>query len=55
MISNAIKFSEPGSIVTIKAHENDHELELTIKDQGIGMNDELIKNMFLYWVGKLII
>lgn len=48
LISNAIKFSEPGSIVTIKAHENDHELELTIKDQGIGMNDELIKNMFLY-------
>lgn len=48
LISNAIKYSEPGSIVTIKVHENDHELELTIKDQGIGMDEELIKNMFLY-------
>lgn len=48
LISNAIKFSEPGSIVTIRTHENDHDLELTIKDQGIGMNDELIKYMFLY-------
>ncbi len=45
IISNAIKFSENG-IVDIYAQYQDQILVVVIKDNGIGMNEEVVKNLF---------
>lgn len=45
IISNAIKFSENG-IVDIYAQYQDQVLFVVVKDNGIGMNEEVVKNLF---------
>ncbi|MEZ0273660.1 MAG: ATP-binding protein, partial [Roseimicrobium sp.] len=37
LISNAVKYSEPGTSVEFTAARRDHEVVLTIKDRGIGI------------------
>ncbi len=46
LISNAIKFSNPGQQVSIAAELNDKEAILSVSDNGIGMNETLINNLF---------
>ena len=46
IISNAIKFSEPGSKIEINAHIEDETVHLQLKDHGTGMPAETVKNLF---------
>lgn len=46
LLSNAIKYSHPGGKITIIAKEKDHQLEISIKDQGVGMDAETLKKLF---------
>lgn len=46
-IDNAIKFSDAGSKITLKAHSDDKELlRLTIADEGIGISEEDLPKIF---------
>lgn len=46
LIVNAIKFSPTGSVVDVKLFERDQKMELSIKDHGIGIPDELKDKIF---------
>jgi signal transduction histidine kinase len=45
-ISNSIKFTHEGGIVAISAHHENTNIIISVKDNGIGMNDYLLKNLF---------
>ncbi len=51
LASNAVKFTNDGVVsisVSRRSHEGDmHELEMKVKDSGIGMTDEQMKNLFV--------
>lgn len=44
LISNAIKFTENGTI-TIDAQSNDHGMQISVKDTGIGIYDDLKQSL----------
>jgi PAS domain S-box-containing protein len=46
LVSNAIKFSQEDTIITIDAKLNETELILSVKDQGIGIPDADQKHLF---------
>ena len=47
LLSNAIKYSDPGGKVTLTAtHVNDHEMKISVRDQGIGMSPEDCEKAF---------
>ncbi len=46
LISNGIKFTNPGGFVKIKAVESDSELTFTIQDNGIGIPQKVADNLF---------
>lgn len=46
IVSNAIKHSRPKGIITINAIQKSHEIIVEIKDTGIGMSEEIQKNLF---------
>ena len=47
LVSNAIKFTPKGGIITLSAKENSaSEVEISIKDSGIGMNEAMVNNLF---------
>jgi len=49
LLSNAIKFSRPGGKVSLTAHrfeKRDDRIVIEIIDDGIGMNDETVRNLF---------
>ncbi len=47
LISNAIKFTPRGGNIQISAKPNmDQNLEVSVKDSGIGMDTEMIENLF---------
>lgn len=46
IISNAIKFSDQGSMIEINARIENETVTLLIKDYGTGMSDETLKNLF---------
>lgn len=46
LIQNAIKFSDPGGKIKVEASENEGVAEIIISDEGIGMSDEVRKNIF---------
>lgn len=45
-INNAIKFSHPGSTVTVALLENGNRTKICVSDKGIGIPDEKIKHIF---------
>lgn len=51
LASNAVKFTNDGVVsisVARRSHDGDvHELEMKVKDSGIGMTDEQMKNLFV--------
>jgi signal transduction histidine kinase len=48
LISNAIKFTHKNGSVTVQAHRKDDEwVEIIVSDTGIGMTQELLKNLFV--------
>ncbi|MDR0661514.1 MAG: hypothetical protein LBG19_12180 [Prevotellaceae bacterium] len=46
LISNAIRYSFPGSTITISAKDNNDVIEVSVADQGIGISPENIKRIF---------
>ncbi len=46
LISNAVKFTEIGGKVTIKSRRKGEQVEVSITDTGVGMNEEKLKNLF---------
>lgn len=46
LISNAIKFTNPNGKITISAIPKDCELEISVLDNGIGINQNKIKRLF---------
>jgi len=46
LISNAIKFSNQNGVVTIDSEEQKDKLVISVKDTGIGMSQEVQKNLF---------
>lgn len=48
LLSNAIKFTHPGGIVTITAKETQEMAIISISDNGIGMDETMMKNIFTF-------
>ncbi len=46
LISNAIKFSHPGSEVKVVSEVKDDFVEITVKDQGVGIDKKELKALF---------
>lgn len=46
LLSNAIKFTHQGEIVLSVKKINEHSIRIEVKDSGIGMSQEQIKNIF---------
>lgn len=46
LLTNAIKFSYPGSTIFLKAYKEDGKIFFSIKDNGIGMSKNLLNNIF---------
>lgn len=46
LMTNAIKFTNDGGTVTISAEEKPHEWVVSVQDNGIGINDDVLKILF---------
>lgn len=46
LMTNAIKFTNDGGEVTISAAEQDSQWLITVKDNGVGMNNDVLKILF---------
>ena len=46
LVSNAIKFSDPGSTITISSRDRGSFVEVAIQDQGIGIPAEILPRLF---------
>ena len=46
LMTNAIKFTNDGGEVVIDAQDRGHEWLITVSDNGVGMNDEVLKMLF---------
>lgn len=46
LLSNALKYSEPGGIIDIQLTVDTEKMTVIIQDEGIGMSDEDIQNAF---------
>ena len=46
LLTNALKFSHPGSSVVLSARQSDGQVHLTVKDSGIGMSERLLQDLF---------
>ena len=48
LVFNALKFTATGGAVTIAAFQMpDHTVDISVTDTGIGMNKEILDNLFL--------
>lgn len=47
LISNAVKFSKPDSKIIVSAKNKDKKVILSVKDFGVGINKDDIKNLFV--------
>ena len=46
LIANAIKFTEPGGMVTLRQVVRDDAVEVVVADTGCGMNEETVRHVF---------
>jgi signal transduction histidine kinase len=46
ILSNAVKFTPKGGVITIQGKEDETNTTIAIKDSGIGMNSKMIENLF---------
>ena len=46
ILTNAIKFSEPGGLITVAAKDYGDKSELMIRDRGIGMPENVVNDLF---------
>jgi len=47
LISNAIKFTNFGGEIIVSSRIDDNKIITSVKDNGVGMDDEQINNLFL--------
>lgn len=50
LISNATKYSAPGSLITVRVHNRNKWVNLHIADEGAGMSHEDLKKIFMPFV-----
>lgn len=53
LISNAIKFTNPNGEIEVSAIQNQNNIEITVSDNGVGMNEETLNELFK--IGKTVI
>lgn len=46
LLSNAIKFTRPSGNISISSSQTDTSIEISVKDNGIGMSKRMIENIF---------
>jgi signal transduction histidine kinase len=46
LASNAVKFTPPGGTVTIEAERIDEQVEVRIRDRGVGMDQDRLNTLF---------
>lgn len=46
LISNSLKFTNKDGEIIISSTKNDNELQVSVKDSGIGMSEEAVKKLF---------
>lgn len=46
LVTNAAKYSEPGSEITVRAIRDDRHLRLSVEDQGVGIAPEMLPYVF---------
>jgi two-component system, sensor histidine kinase and response regulator len=46
LISNAVKFTKTGGEIAISASEHDHFVEIAVKDNGVGISNEVGRELF---------
>ncbi|HSB99812.1 MAG TPA: PAS domain-containing sensor histidine kinase, partial [Burkholderiaceae bacterium] len=47
LVSNAVKYSHPGGVVTVSVADQGATVELTVRDTGIGMSEAQLRNLFV--------
>ncbi len=46
LLSNAVKFTPREGVISIEANENETEIVIKIRDNGVGMSEEIIDDLF---------
>jgi signal transduction histidine kinase len=46
LLTNAVKYSPAETLVTVSAHRDHNQLRLAVRDQGIGMDEKELRNIF---------
>jgi signal transduction histidine kinase len=46
LVTNAAKYSEPGSEITVRAVRDDRHLRLSVEDKGVGIAPEMLPHVF---------
>lgn len=46
LLSNALKFTNPGGLIRIEAKQTDHVSEISVSDNGVGIKREMIGKLF---------
>ena len=53
LISNSIKFTQVGGEIYVNVIENENDIKISIKDNGVGMDENFINKIFVkYTMGK---
>jgi len=46
LLDNAVKFSQPGGLITIDAYQQDHCSIVAVLDEGVGIAQEAVNTIF---------
>jgi PAS domain S-box-containing protein len=46
LTNNSIKFTRPGGIITVNASIKNNDVEITVEDNGVGIESSVLENMF---------
>jgi signal transduction histidine kinase len=46
LLTNAVKYSPAATIVTVSVHRDHNQLRMSVRDQGIGMDEKELRNIF---------
>ena len=46
LLNNAVKYSDEGGTITINTNQKSNEIQISVSDDGIGMNNEQIEHLF---------